>query len=167
MLNILKRLNIFRDHIVESMARKQGISKDFIYYSFDRDSDSHFPHVHICVRKDNATYKNCKGKTIEGQNSLKSIASIRLRADANYTPENLQFEGADKGKPIDDRINTVKNKKAIVEWLLSMNIKEACPNYASCLRYYLTYNSGFLEKDIAKEYIDFFETLKNQYPSLR
>ena len=115
MNNILNRVLIrlgFKPkpvYVEEAMAQKQGFVSPFTFYTLDSEYPSHYPHVHICVKNDKK-YK----RTPMQNNSLLSLGSIRLRADDNYTLENLEFETVK-----DPWIETNKNKKLFVKWLNS------------------------------------------------
>ena len=150
-INNLKQLNETLSELIENitineMAEKQGFDAQFLYYTLDNEYQSHYPHLHLCVAKDN---KKWDGKPLRSGNPYKSVASVRLTRLDGYTPENLIFEEIK-----DERVNTNKFKKIICDWLNSnFNGKRYLKqtNAEKCINSYLINNeNGYFNSEAEK-----------------
>ena len=137
------------EYLVE-MAQKQGVSSGFVFYTFDNEYSYHYPHIHICVKSDDKKFK--KGRVLKNNKSLKTLGSIKIRHDNNYTLENLEFETL-----FDDEINTNKYKKIFIDWLNDNPIKRLkdYTNSDKCLIDYHNSNSQYVDKDKYIQRIDY------------
>ena len=100
-MKILKKVNE-----ILAMAQRQGTIKDFTFYTLDNEYANHYPHVHICIKKDGKTL----GEPLKNGSDFLSLGSIRLRPDEKYTLETLEFETV-----INPDILTSKNKKIFIK----------------------------------------------------
>lgn len=107
-----------------AMSQLQGNLKGFFFYILDSESPSHYPHVHVCVLRNDKHYK---GKSLEDGSKYQTIASIKLRKSADYTVSNMEFE-----KIYDKNSITNKNKKVWAEFLNKVNKDSGFSNNWQC-----------------------------------
>lgn len=148
--NLIQQLD-YVESIVEDKfaitetAEKQGFDDTFTYYTLDNEYKTHYPHIHICVAKDNSRWD---GKPLRSGNPLKSVASVKLNRVTGFTPQNLEF-----GEIKDTKIENTKYKKEICKWLNSnFNGKRTTKetNAYRCLNSYLMNNDGYYNEEAEK-----------------
>lgn len=139
-MKILKKV----DEIL-AIAQRQGTIKDFTFYTLDNEYANHYPHVHICIKKDGKTL----GEPLKNGSDFLSLGSIRLRPDEKYTLETLEFETV-----INPNILASKNKKIFVQWLLDFRIIAGSKiiNCDKCVKDYLISNDKCKNR---KSYLDY------------
>lgn len=125
---------LLRKNEILAMAQKQGSIKNFTFYTLDNEFPSHYPHVHICIKNDGKT----KGVPLKNGSNLLSLGSVKLRPDNNYTVENLEFETL-----INEDLDTIKNRKIIVEWLTDIHKKLKIENCFKCVSDYDDSNPNY------------------------
>lgn len=124
------------DNCLFEMAQKQGVVNKFTFYTFDNEYESHYPHVHICVKIDD---KNFEGKPLKNKSNLKTIGSIRINLDDNYDLNNLVFENVFDEK----NMMNIQNQKIFIDWLNKPVLKNI-PNYTNA-------NKCLIDYDISNE----------------
>ena len=131
-MKILKKV----DEIL-AIAQRQGTIKDFTFYTLDNEYANHYPHVHICIKKDGKTL----GEPLKNGSDFLSLGSIRLRPDEKYTLETLEFETV-----INPDILTSKNKKIFIQWLLEENKRFKAKNCFKCVSDYDDSNPKYKDR---------------------
>ena len=149
-MTVFSRLNLYKtnSYEIDAMAQNLGDSKEFTFYTLDNEPISHYPHVHICVKKD----PKFKGKLLKNNSPYMSLGSIKLRPDNDYTIENLEFETIE-----DPYITNRKNKKIFVDWLLSNTKKRKFGNILNCdlcIYLYLASNKQCQDRQAYEDYLD-------------
>lgn len=136
-MNIPELLKLLKESYIYEMAQKQGVQDKFTFYTLDNEYISHYPHVHVCVKNDE---KRWNGKALRNGSPYKTVASVRLRKDCNYTSYNLEFE-----EILDSKIENTKYIKTICNWLNSRELlfdgsEDTKTNGFRCLQDYLRNN---------------------------
>lgn len=111
-----------------AMAQKQGGVDGFVFYTLNKERVGHFPHVHVCVPSEWIGKKYQNAKNLEDGSDLKTIATIKLRPDCNYTKQNIEFE-----KVYCQDLITSKNKKIWAKWLNDVYVGLGVQNGRKCV----------------------------------
>ena len=130
---------------INEMAEKQGFDSTFTYYTLDNEFLTHHPHVHICVPTQD---KKWDGKPLRSGNPLKTVASVVLDKVDGYTTDNLRFEEIK-----DPKINNIKYKKEICNWLnstFSGKLHNKYTNAYRCMVSYIMNNEGYFNDEVEK-----------------
>ena len=107
-----------------ALSQWQGNYKGFSFYTLDLEATSSYPHVHVCIPKDNKCYK---GKWLEDGSKIQTVVTIKLRKTADYNSLNIEFD-----KIYDSRAVTSENKKIWSEFLNNANKDSGYTNNWQC-----------------------------------
>lgn len=133
---------------INEMAQLQGGDTTFFYYTLDNEALSHYPHVHICVKKGT---KGWQGKQLHNGSPYITVGSVRLLTTLEYTADDMILETV-----IDEKIQNNKYKKIIAQWLNSKykNRQNGQLNCIKCLDDYLTSNSKCQSKEQYEQWLE-------------
>ena len=144
-MTVFDRLKLYE---IDAMANNQGNEGKFTFYTLDKEPPSHYPHVHICIKQD----KKYQGKLLRNNSPYMTLGSIKLRADDNYTLENLEFETI-----YDESILTTRNKKLFLRWLLSSVTRKKLQGILNCWKCvddYLNNNQKCQDRQAYEDYLN-------------
>lgn len=134
-------IEMVKDCCLANMGQKQGQAGQFIFYTFDNENKLLSPHIHICVLSDNESFD--KGIVSNINSNIKTLATIRIRANSIYSISNIQLL-----EVFDEKIKNQQFLESIIIWLNTPVIKDI-PQYTyanKCLIDYALSNKVFSHK---------------------